>query len=589
MNRHGYFAVQHHQSVPLSPRLLAAIDHMQLGCRMMLAHQDASQILLTQFATPRLCFPNGRGLIIGHLFERATSARIVEPGGNMDGPVESFVQRHWGGYVALRSTRDGAEAWRDPSGAMPCYYLGIDGAQIYTSAPAILFGLGLLAADIDWEMLGQGLIYRDIKPTRTLLRRVEELLPGAARSIHASETHTRCIWSPWRFIDTCPDPTFCDAVAAVGEAVTSSVAAWARCFERPMLEISGGLDSAIVAAIASKHASSTAITFAPIAGDPDETPYAAAIAQAIGVDLTIVAPAIGEIDVARSNAAGLPRPYARCFSQDFDRSALGHAKRTNADAIFSGGGGDNVFCYLQSLSPLIDRFHAGGSKSGLIDTINDLADLGNTNVWSIALRTLRRLMRGSKAPWYIDTRLLHTDWVQTASLPDEHPWVQVPDKAPPGKVAHVAALIAFQNHLEGHGRSAWAPIVSPLLAQPIMETCLAVPSWLWCSGGNNRAVARAAFKDLLPTPVLARRSKGAFDSLAAQLLEANRPRVTELLMDGSLAAEGIVDRDAVLRAIGTADPSLTVRLWQLVDTEAWARSWQPMELWAKPPSLQPNA
>jgi hypothetical protein len=31
------------------------------------------------------------------------------------------------------------------------------------------------------------------------------------------------------------------------------------------------------------------------------------------------------------------------------------------------------------------------------------------------------------------------------------------------------------------------------------------------AGGNNRAVAQAAFADRLPAPVVARRTKGAFD------------------------------------------------------------------------------
>jgi asparagine synthase (glutamine-hydrolysing) len=307
------------------------------------------------------------------------------------------------------------------------------------------------------------------------------------------------------------------------------------------------------------------------------------MADALGVDLAIITPSIGRIDVTRSNAAGLPRPYARCFSQTFDARARGRAEHTNADAFFSGGGGDNVFCYLQSLSPLVDRLQAEGGRPRILATIKDLADLGNTNVWTIVLRTLRRLMHGPKAPWYRDTRLLHQDVAQTACFPQGHPWTLIPSTAPPGKVAHVAALIAFQNHLEGHGRSAFAPIISPLLSQPIMETCLAIPSWLWCSGGNNRAVARAAFASALPAPVLARRSKGAFDSLAAQLVEANRAPIRTLLLDGCLASQGVLEPDAVLCALDTADPSLTVRLLQLVDTESWARSWTITARSAPPP------
>jgi asparagine synthase (glutamine-hydrolysing) len=145
----------------------------------------------------------------------------------------------------------------------------------------------------------------------------------------------------------------------------------------------------------------------------------------------------------------------------------------------------------------------------------------------------------------------------------------------PGKAAHVRAIGTLSNHLEGHGRASFAPVLFPLLSQPIVEFCLAVPSWRWCEGGENRALARRAFADRLPTCVIERRSKGAFDGFCARLFDRNRALVSALLLEGELAGQGILDRTAVEAAIRNPAPSgeLVMRLLALVDAEAWLQSW----------------
>ena len=43
---------------------------------------------------------------------------------------------------------------------------------------------------------------------------------------------------------------------------------------------------------------------------------------------------------------------------------------------------------------------------------------------------------------------------------------------------------------EGMDPAAGLPLYSPLLAQPVVEACLTIPSWLWFEGPHNRAIAR---------------------------------------------------------------------------------------------------
>jgi asparagine synthase (glutamine-hydrolysing) len=103
-----------------------------------------------------------------------------------------------------------------------------------------------------------------------------------------------------------------------------------------------------------------------------------------------------------------------------------------------------------------------------------------------------------------------------------------------------------------------------------------IPTWLWCNGGINRAVARTAFEDILSRPVLARATKGAFDGFGATIIDQNRVMLREMLLDGVLAREGLIDTATVQRSLAAPLPDGTtiVDVLTLADAEAWARSWE---------------
>ena len=160
-------------------------------------------------------------------------------------------------------------------------------------------------------------------------------------------------------------------------------------------------------------------------------------------------------------------------------------------------------------------------------------------------------------------------------LPDPHPWLSYPGM-PPGKREQMFSLVAVQPSLFDQDRECIAPIRYPLLSQPLVELCLRIPSWMWIARGQNRAVARAAFADLLPPTVLHRRTKGDFTGLLGALYRKHRPAMIPLLLDGWLAQHHLVDRPALehyLRAQGSVSDDRFHRVLELANVELWARSW----------------
>jgi asparagine synthase (glutamine-hydrolysing) len=562
-----------------SARLDAFVAALQRSHRLALLRNEDDLIALGARGAPCIDLADG-GLVWGHLFANESSRSLSGPVSTADLSISAkdVVRHHWGGYLTIRRPPDGIEILRDPSGGIPCYVADIDGTHVLTSRPALVFDAGLLPIEFDWTIISQALAYRDLKPAPTSLRGMTELLPGMAMRVGRDHLETHCVWSPWQFADAEQEVNDFSAAAADLRSVLDRVmSAWASAFRQPVVEISGGLDSAIVAAgLAGTGAVPACLNFWPSTGDPDERPYARAIAERLKLALTEVPLDVAVIDLAVSHARDLPRASARTFSQAMDRATRSLGAEVGADVFYSGTGGDCVFCNLHSALPVVDRHLRHGLGAGLWRTAEDVAHVAPATIWEVARsvsRTLRK--RRPRTLTQCRNRFMASAAAHALPWPADNPWLDVPEGALPGKRRHISSLIGIQNHLEGYSRLEDSPIISPLLAQPVMELCIRIPTWLWCDSGRNRAVARAAFADALPSEVIARRSKGGFDSFGAELIDRNRKLMREMLLEGALARQRLIDVAAVNRALERplSDGEAIVELLALIDQEAWIGAW----------------
>src|SRR3546814_4141247 len=74
---------------------------------------------------------------------------------------------------------------------------------------------------------------------------------------------------------------------------------------------------------------------------------------------------------------------------------LRQARAIGADACFSGGGGDDVFCYLRTVLPAIDRLRIEGFRA-MLETTGDIARMNHANIWDALLKVARRAIRGAR-------------------------------------------------------------------------------------------------------------------------------------------------------------------------------------------------
>jgi asparagine synthase (glutamine-hydrolysing) len=123
--------------------------------------------------------------------------------------------------------------------------------------------------------------------------------------------------------------------------------------------------------------------------------------------------------------------------------------------------------------------------------------------------------------------------------------------------------------------------VSPLISQPVVEAALRIPGYLHCRLAQDRAVARAAFADVLPTEILNRGSgKGGPDLWAKDVVERNTEFLREFLLDGVLVQRGLLDRTKVDSALSPRIAKSTAMVGDIfakLYIEAWVRKFQQME------------
>ncbi|PZR35487.1 asparagine synthase C-terminal domain-containing protein [Caulobacter segnis] len=530
-------------------------------------------------ATPRIPIEGGGGVVLGRAWSREEQPAPVELIDASIADPASLLREIWGAYVAFTVAPDKAtvRVLRDPSGAVGCYRLSSRGLVILCSDLAVADALGVIEPHVDWGFIGPHIAYGGLRSIRTGLRSVREVLPGMAIALGQEDLGPTPVWTPAPFIAS--DQQILEPARAahlLADEVKRCVGAMADAEKTLALELSGGLDSSILCAALADRAAVFAVNCATRRPEGDERRYAETVAQATGTSLTVVELQQAQMNLLSPAAKLLPRPGRSSGLDAIDQAFLKFGQSHRVSAFFSGGGGDNVFCSLRSAGPVVDQMRSQGLGPDVLQTALSVAKIHRTTLWSVLAQALKLARRPDAAmrPVLRDGFLRADGGL---SPPDPHPWLDLPGLNLPGRYRHIHSLAWIHGLIEGHDRAAYAPMVFPLLAQPIVELCLRIPTWLWVEGGIDRAIARRAFRGQVPDLVLERRTKGRIDREIAGAFDAQRPALRDHLLGGLLAQNGVIDVEAVerflRRPLKDSEAGITA-LVALADAETWARGWE---------------
>lgn len=471
---------------------------------------------------------------------------------------DSIINDSWGSYIAVSVDRDRGRVsvLRDPTGRIECWRLSLKSGDILFSHYSDVYWLQDRQSGIDWEYLTHHLNQDWTHGEHTCLEGVKEVLPGEELTYMNGCSSKAMRWWPHE-ISKNTVGSIDAAQSVMRRSAEISVEAWGRQYERITLDLSGGLDSAIVLGLLRRHAhhqNVLAINRVTPGREGDERFYAREAAEMHGVRLIEQEPESTDLDFSTSYSRKLMRPRNRILPLGYDQAGADIARRYNSEAFFTGTGGDHLFYDNLKAEAACDYLSHRKSIKGYLDTAVYLAQLSKSTVWEVN-HVVASYYLGKRST--IDGR---SQWKNAFLTPAAtegvdfdryaHPWAIAAMKhSPPAKLTQIFNILELQRHYHRFGRADVAEETHVLFSQPLLEACLRIPAHWFGVGGVQRGLARRAFSDLLPACIRERRSKGAIGPYFADFLRKRLPKIRELLLEGRLASKGLVDRQIMEEAL----------------------------------------
>jgi asparagine synthase (glutamine-hydrolysing) len=550
------------------------------GWRIMLERPDARGFL-------RTCAQD-RIVVIGSLFDRAAteyrraSEQILpsEPE-SFDDLAEILAARGWGAYVAIgidETNPDRVHIFRDPIGALECVTWRADGVTIVSSTPEAIIPVARPEGiAIDWARVGTLLAFPGSVGDELPFAELHAIPAGTVVECRPAGRTERRIWHPADFCSPLPATTQ-EPERRLVSLVDSCVATWCSEIRNGAAELSGGLDSAIVAAAASLAKSPTVHRWFHYSSDDiagDERRYAQAVADHLDLPLTIRVRAKrrlepGDIETMPVGA----RPGSGAVSLFHDRDLAVQLDTLGVEAVLTGHGGDAVF--FQPASPLVaaDIWSDARSMAGKLAALMDIARWTDTSIWRpLAIALKHGIHRSSLAI----PPTMHRFLGEAAhGARYRSPWLDGIGHLAPAKQLQIWMIANCRSVFGTSWCSQGRRMIHPLMSQPLIEHVLAIPAIELTSGRRERALARAAFSRRLPAMLIDRRGKGDLTLYFGRMLANSTGFLRDYLLGGVLAEHKVIDRKA-LETILTPETLMSQdhysELLTTVIMERWARIW----------------
>jgi asparagine synthase (glutamine-hydrolysing) len=155
-----------------------------------------------------------------------------------------------------------------------------------------------------------------------------------------------------------------------------------------------------------------------------------------------------------------------------------------------------------------------------------------------------------------------------------HPWLDGWERAPSAEVLRTLHVLeATHYHAPSLLNEAFA-LAPILVTQPVMEACLAAPTYVMAPG-VERGLVRRTYADVLPSAVINRVTKGETTRFFIAQLDAQWPMLREMLLGGRLAEQDAINRaklEAILGGDRVASLEAGGDLMSCLAAELWLRS-----------------
>lgn len=477
---------------------------------------------------------------------------------------------------------------RDKIGVKPLYFARLGNTLIFASQLDAVLEHEAVERRIDLQSLHQYLVYHYVPSPRTMIRGVSKLGPAERAVVSADAMRVESYWDVSFVADDRIDDEQWEATVRtlLRDSVSSHLIA-----DVPVgVFLSGGLDSATVAALAARVADQPVKTFTVGFDDPrfDERADARALASRLGAEhheemarpdpLEIVESLTRYCDEPMGDPSAAP---AYCISQ---------AARRHVKVVLSGDGGDEVFAGYSRY-----RRHA---RERLLRSF-------------VARRGIRRILRscsagmGNRARAFVANltevhdraHYLSVAWFdpqETWNILDADVATMLRDHDPFDVLAgHFARCDAGDSLSRSQyvDLKTWLPdgvlfkadrasmacgleVRVPMLDTFVVERMARLPRRLKLRRGRGKVILRDAMRPILGNEIVDRRKRGFEVPLDAWFTGPLAATARELLLSRDARVRQWIRPAAIEQTwaeLRAGRRGIGARLWALLMLETWAR------------------
>jgi asparagine synthase (glutamine-hydrolysing) len=471
---------------------------------------------------------------------------------------------------------------RDRAGEKPLFYAQTGGEVLFASELQCLLRHPEIPRDLDRAAIDEYLTLGYIPEPRTPFSAVRRVPAGTLMRFRGGEAETIRYWDPASFAIEPRDTR--DAIATTQRLIEEAVAKQVMSDVPVGVFISGGLDSSLLATLASKAIGVDKVhTFSAQFAEEsyDESQDAAELARMMRTKHVPVRTDEETLfEALRNVTTRVAEPLAD--PAILPTFLLARAAREHVKVILSGEGADELFggypTYLgHKIAPLYDAM-PGFARAGLRKLAFALPSSGKKVTLEFLLK---KFVTDAERPWVER----HLSWFGTGLecggspplFPDE--WKAAASRRTPDPM-----LLDYRSYLRDNllvkvDRATMLSSVearAPYLDRFLTAFALSLPTDLRIRGLTTKWVLKKAAEKWLPKDVIYRRKRGLSVPVASWINRGLRAEADRLLAPERLRAQGFVDAayiSGLLEEHRAGRANHTKPLWAVIMLGYWLENW----------------
>jgi asparagine synthase (glutamine-hydrolysing) len=480
---------------------------------------------------------------------------------------------------------------RDRFGIKPFYYTVVGNVFYFASEAKTLLPF-VERIETDLQGLKDYLVFQFCLAGKTLFKGISELLPGYYLKVGNGVVKPYHYWEVYYNLDF--DHTEKYFAERLQTLFDDSVALHLRADVPLGSYLSGGLDSSIIATLASKHASSTYLGFTgkfTLGPEYDESHFARTVAEQNGFQLHEIDITVDDfLQNIRKVIYHLDFPTAGPGS--FPQYMVSRLARSHRKVVLGGQGGDEIFggytryliaYFEQCIKAAIDgTMHNGNFIVTYESIIPNLVALRNykpllQEFWREGLfddpdRRYFRLI--NRAPMLGE----EINWRELDGYSSFETFQQVFHGIKPEKRSYFDSMTRFDFKtllpalLQVEDRMSMAHGLEsrvPFLDHPLVEFAATMPSNVKFKDGQAKYILKSAMHAILPSVVANRTDKLGFPvPLTEWMRGPARSFVRDTFASQNAMSRGIINNQHVLNMLDH-ESKFGRSLWGLLSLELW--------------------